>query len=323
MRQRPQYLMAAFAAAGHPVYFVDPREPRARIADGVQIVPTLEEVPGRDALLYVHFAPVRALFARFERAAVIYDILDDLSIYDDDEAGVPPRSRVSAHHPQVMAEADIVTVSAPVLAERHRHERPDLLLVPNGVDVDRFHPTPREPGRDRPVVGYHGAIAPWFDFDLYEQVASAMPEARFRLVGPVDPRVRDRAGRLAGLGNVELLDARRPDEIPAVVAGFDVGTIPFVVDRLTTAVSPLKMYEYLAAEVPVVATPLPACVDTPGVRIAADPERFVAALREAMAVGSAEASGLRAVAESASWARRIEPLRARMAELGLLRVRAT
>ncbi len=319
MRQRPQYLMAAFAASGHPAYFVDPREGEERTADGVTIVPTLEGVPSSDVILYVHFAPVRRLFERFDAPAVLYDVLDDLSIYDADEVGVPRGARVSAHHPEVIAAADIVTVSTPVLADRHRSERPDLLLVPNGVDLARFRPASGGRRHDRPVVGYHGAIAAWFDFDLYEEVAAAMPDVWFRIVGPVDPRVRDRADHLARLDNVELLPPLSPDAIPDLVASFDAGTVPFVVDHMTVAVSPLKMYEYMAAGVPVVATPLPACVSTPGVRIGEGAARFAEALRAALATPPAKRTELRAAAEEASWVRRIAPVRDRMDELGILR----
>lgn len=328
MRQRPQYLLAAFAAAGHPVYFVDTREPAPRRAAGVQIVPGLEHVPTSGAILYVHFAPIRALFDRFDRPAIVYDLLDDLSIYDADEIGYPEERRVRAHHPHVMAAADVVIVSNPLLAERHRAERADLLLVQNGVDpaifgtgVARPADLP-DPDPARPTIGYHGAVAHWFDFDLITAVARRAPDWRFVLVGPVDERVRREADLLAALPNVELMGERPSDAMPGYVQGFDVGAIWFQITEMTQGVTPLKMYEYLAAGVPCVSTPLPACVEEPAVATAADPDTFVARLREALA-----ASGdlnlmveRRKAAEAHSWQARLEPALERLRALGLERV---
>jgi glycosyltransferase involved in cell wall biosynthesis len=321
MRQRPQYLLAAFAAAGHPVFFVDPRESRVRSVNGVTVVPSVSEVPAAHVVLYVHFAPVRPSLGLFEDAVILYDILDDLSIYDADEVGMPASRRVRSHHPVVMAEADLVIASSPVLAERHRAERHDILILENGVDVERFGtpvPIPPELSTLRPCIGYHGAVAPWLDFDLIEAVARRNPGWWFVFVGPVDPKVRHRVARLEGLGNVVSLGERPSDAMPAYVQGFDVGAIWFKVDHLTEGVSPLKMFELLAAGKPVVATPLPACVAEPDVVTASTPEGWSVALAGALASGSVESR--QAAAARASWDTRLAPLLARMDGAGLRRV---
>lgn len=322
MRQRPQYLLQAFAAHGHPVYFVDPNEPAAREADGVHIVPDLASVPSRHVILYVHFAPMRHLFGSFEEPAVVYDLLDDLSIYDADEVGLPEERRVRWHHPHVMEEAAVVIVSNPVLAETHRHERADLVLVHNGVDAGRFARPADQPADltrdDRPIVGYHGMISYWFDFDLLIGVARSRPDLRFVLVGPTDERAADQVARLLEVENIELLGERPSGDMPAFVQSFDVGTVWFEVNDLTRAVTPLKMYEYLAAGVPCVATPLPACIEEEQVLTASTVEEFSFALDRALAVSDREP--LRAAARRSDWVELVRPVIDRLAELGLDRV---
>ena len=328
MRQRPQYLLAAFATAGHPVYFIDPREPEERRAEGVRIVNGVDRVPKRGVILYVHFAPMRHMFSLFDQPAVVYDLLDDLSIYEPDEIGLPAERRVASHHPHVMGSADVVLVSNRVLAERHSSERPDLLLVPNGVDPGRFGklaerpPDLPDPDPDRPIIGYHGAVSLWFDFDLLERVARLRPAWRFVLVGPVDDRVADRAAALGKFPNIRLLGEKSSDDMPGYVQGFDVGTIWFQVNEMTLGVTPLKMYEYLAAGVPCVATPLPACVDEPEVATAADPDRFIADVEAALASGRdpAGAAARRAAARQHSWDAHLSPVLGKLRELGLDRV---
>ena len=319
MRQRPQYLLQAFAAHGHPVFFVDPREPAVRSADGVTIVPSVEEVPASDVILYVHFAPMRHLFDRFQRPAVVYDILDDLSIYDADEIGLPEERRVRSHHPIVMERAEAVIVSNEVLAATHRSERPDLIHVPNGVDAERFAapvPPPADVQPDgRPVVGYHGMISHWFDFDVFEGVARARPGLRFVLVGPHDRRAQEQIDRIAGLDNVELLGERPSATMPSYVQTFDVGTVWFQVNEMTRAVTPLKVYEYLAAGKPVVSTPLPACEAEPTVRTAAGVEAFAAAIDAALA--EPDGDSRRTVARAHDWQAILQPLIDRLEAKGL------
>jgi len=326
MRQRPQYMLSAFARAGHRVYFVDPREPNARHADGVNIVPSLGSVPGSHVILYVHFAPLAAMFGSFNDAVVVYDILDDLSIYDDDEVGMPEERRVRSHHSSVMESADVVVASAPELIATHQSERDDIMLVENGVEPERFGSVETSPENmaeiGNPIVGYHGAVARWFDFALMHGVVEAMPEAQFVVVGPVDGDAERSIGQLEALGNFHRLDPVPSDEIPEYVAAFDVGLVPFVVDDLTRAVSPLKMYEYLAAGVPVVATPLPVCVAHPLVETASTVDAFVDAVRSAIVVRDSEAfiSAADAAADAASWDSRVDVVRSRLSEQGQLRV---
>jgi len=326
MRQRPQYLLAAFARAGHDVYFVDPREPRARTADGVQIVPSLRSVPGSHVILYVHFAPLRAMFEKFDDAVILYDLLDDLKIYDADEVGMPAESKVRYHHPLVLNDADLVMASAPPLVAKHQLERDGILLVENGVDTRQFHSERPVPevlrGMTGPVIGYHGAVARWFDFDLYHQVAESLPGSQFVIVGPVDDDAESAMEAIAALSNVRYFGAVASDEIPDFVASFDAGIIPFVVDDLTLGVSPLKMYEYLAARVPVVSTPLPVCVDHPAVRTASDADEFASELVAAVADHGTPAfeSIADAAADAASWVNRVETIRRRLRERGRLRV---
>ena len=328
MRQRPQYLLAAFADLGHEVYFVDHHEKQPRVVDGVQIVPDLALVPPSDVILYIHFAPLHELVDRFERPAVIYDILDDLTIYEADELHLPRQRRVAAHHGQMLEASDLVMASSPLLVTTHHDEAPEIMLVENGVDASMFStPQPRPsdlpaPDPDRPLVGYVGAISYWFDFDLLTAVSEALPQWVFVLVGPVDPRAENEARLLNALPNVTLVGERPSDSIPGYSQAFDVGTIWFRIDEMTSAVSPLKMYEYLAAGTPCVSTPLPVAVASPTTRTGDDPAQFVEALLLARTERGTAAFNASAAAEvaTATWVNRLQPALERLEELGLTRV---
>ena len=309
MPQRPQSLLAALAAAGHPVYFVDPRERAVRTDREVTIVPSLRTVPARSVLLYVHYAPSAGPASWFSDSILVYDVLDDLSMYAAKERGLPKAVQTATHHPRLLRSAEVVIASSRMLADGLRAERPDVVLVENGVDPARFGdplPRPSDLPPGPPIVGYHGAIAPWFDFALFAEVATGHPEWRFFLVGPVDPEVRDEVDRVSRLLNVFVVGERPGSEMPAYVQAFDVGAVWFLVSDLTRAVSPLKVFECLAASVPVVSTPLPACLEIDGVVVASSPAEFGAAIGAALA--SPDRRRLRMSAEAAAWPRRVYPL---------------
>lgn len=314
MRQRPQYVTEAFADLGHAAYFVDPRETAVGTEGVVTIVPSLEETPSGGVILYTHFAPLVTLVDRYDDAVVVYDILDDLSIYDADEVGMPEERRVRFHHPAMMARADVVIASSPALVERHAAERQDILLVENGVAPATFgesRPVPEAmAGIERPIIGYHGMIARWFDFDMVTAIAAGHPTATVVLVGPHDQDAAERLARLTERPNVRYLGPQPSDRIAAFVQRFDVGLVPFVVDDLTRAVSPLKMYEYLAAGVPVVAAPLPVCEAHPLVTTVGTPGEATTAVASAIerANDPLHVAALRAAAEEASWATRLQPV---------------
>jgi glycosyltransferase involved in cell wall biosynthesis len=105
----------------------------------------------------------------------------------------------------------------------------------------------------RPILGFHGLIADWVDLPLIAELAKKRPRWSIVLVGSGDTDLSP----IQGLPNVHLLGHRPYARLPEYLRGFDVALLPFVVNELTRAANPLKLREYLAAGLPVVAAPLP------------------------------------------------------------------
>ncbi|MGZ7039146.1 MAG: glycosyltransferase, partial [Thermoanaerobaculia bacterium] len=128
----------------------------------------------------------------------------------------------------------------------------------------------------RPIIGYYGAIAEWFDADLIGDVARARPDYSFVLIGEALNR---RAVALGALPNVALLGEKPYDLMPSYLADFDVCLIPFRITPLTEATDPVKLYEYFSQGKPVVATPLEELRrHEPLVALASDATAFAAAI---------------------------------------------
>ena len=179
-------------------------------------------------------------------------------------------------------------MSASELLESKRRLNANTFLVTHGVDVDHFRralePTTEIPAdlpRDgRPTVGFFGLIEDWVDVELIAQLAAARPGWSFVLIGKVATDVAP----LRALRNVRLLGRRSYQDLPGYCRGFDAAILPFRVNPLTTAANPLKLREYLAAGLPVVATAIPEAERlAPPIRVASDPRGFLAHLDRVMA----------------------------------------
>jgi len=147
------------------------------------------------------------------------------------------------------------------------------------------------------VIGYHGSLyGAWFDWDAIEAIALAYPSASLVMIGDVENAGLDLSA------NVLFLGPKTIDELPAYVQRFDVGLVPFTISHATHAVSPLKVFEYLASGVPVAAPPLRALDGISGVYTDLDLGAAVEAALSAPKPDRRDALGLH------SWAARLESM---------------
>ncbi|HEX9037178.1 MAG TPA: glycosyltransferase [Ktedonobacterales bacterium] len=214
---------------------------------------------------------------------------------------------------------DEVIVSAPPLLERWRPVNPSVTLMPNVADTALFAQA-LEPGPDHPLVAeisrprvvFIGALDQYkVDFALLGAVARRLPGVQFICIGPTGSADGTTPADAPHGPNLHYLGPLPQRELPEALRYASAGIIPYHINDYTTSVSPLKLYEYLAAGVPVVATALPGLLAeaVDGLGIAQqDPEAFTARLSEA--IGYDETARLR-VAQRAmthSWERRVDEI---------------
>ncbi len=198
------------------------------------------------------------LLATTRPRRVIFDCMDR---YAEFHAGAD-KERIQAASQSVLRSADLIFASSVPLAQELAARHDNVVYAPNGVDTRHFA-TPRRARNvaDSPVIGFHGTLGDWLDYELLESLARARPSWRWEFVGPVHA---SGARRLFALGNVKYHPRVPYAELPQKLAGFDLGIIPFMKNRLTDAALPVKLGEYLAAGLPVVASRLASLSPIPG-----------------------------------------------------------
>lgn len=129
-------------------------------------------------------------------------------------------------------------------------------VIGNGVDLEMFSREYDQPsdlrGIQRPIVGVGAKVTHLLDHELMNHVVEANPDLSFVLVG----QIVDKAvfGKINRRRNFFYLGDKHYDEYPAYVKAFDVCLVPYVVGEKEHGGDPIKLYEYLAANKPVVTT---------------------------------------------------------------------
>lgn len=171
--------------------------------------------------------------------------------------------------------SDVVVGTAKLLVQRLVNlGREDALYLPNAANeyiFDKYKSFPRPndlPKKNKKIALYFGSLyGEWFAWDYVVTAAQKNPELDIILIG-------DKPGKKNLPNNIHFLGAKKIEELPGYLEYADITILPFVPGKISDAVSPIKVFEYLFAGKPVVSTFLPEIVGYPGVFIADTPQEF-------------------------------------------------
>lgn len=134
----------------------------------------------------------------------------------------------------------------------------EVVYSPNAVDnllyvKDKEYSCPDDLVKGRKTLLYFGALTgEWHNWEIIKETALACPDCAFNLIGRGVPTLFKENKP----DNIHLLGAKNQADLPAYLANSDFALIPFDTGEISKYVSPLKIFEYLALQVPVLATPL-------------------------------------------------------------------
>jgi glycosyltransferase involved in cell wall biosynthesis len=223
------------------------------------------------------------LLSRLRRKLLLYDFNDHPLQF----SATPPWA--GAYLRRTLAQAQGVFV----VSEHYRRmlatetDRP-LILLGNGVECAHFE-APRPLPADlaalpAPRIGYLGLLSHFLDFDVLEALRRNRRGGTVVLLGPGSPATDAAMAEFGRREGVAVLGARPYADVPAYLQGLDVGVIPFRAGHpYVRGINPNKVYQYLAAGLPVVTTPLlDLAPEAPDVQFASAPAEWERALARAL-----------------------------------------
>jgi teichuronic acid biosynthesis glycosyltransferase TuaH len=160
----------------------------------------------------------------------------------------------------IIQHADLIICTSKQLFKEKAAKNIDSYFIPNAANLE-FSSLAMKPDLivnerlreiPKPVIGYFGNIERRINFDLLFEVANSNPDKSFVFAGPVTERFVPFAFK--NLPNVHFIGQIPYEEMPSVLKGFDVCMIPFKKDEVSNTIFPLKLFEYLGAGKPVIAT---------------------------------------------------------------------
>jgi glycosyltransferase involved in cell wall biosynthesis len=209
--------------------------------------------PGEAPVLVTTIPNAAGVVGEIGESASVYYCVDEFSEWPGADRGA-----MLEMERDLLGKVDLVVATADTLFEAKSAAHPRVRLLKHGVDWERFRSGGgRVPeslsGLSRPIVGFTGLVDERLDVPLLDDLAASRPEVSFVFVGPRQLT----EGALDRRPNVRFLPPVRYEDVPAVLGTLDAAILPYLENALTERINPLKLREFLASGIPIVATPLP------------------------------------------------------------------
>lgn len=300
--QRPQHIALNLAELGNTYFYCTTNTyDKTENFDALEGLPNLYLTNQYEAVMK---APVKKVFHMYaqdfnikkedvdkildEGNIILYEYIDALS-----DQLCTGKENVQERHLAVLQDERCIVVctASNLYDEVAKYRKNNFMLVTNGVEIKHFTQTFKEEdipssiahvvAKNKPIIGYFGALAKWFDYELVEKLANKHPDYEILLVGwDYDQSLQETS--LPHMKNVTIVGPIDYKELPKYAYWFDVSTIPFLINEITLATSPIKLFEYMALGHPIVTTDMPECRKYRSVDIGHTHEEFITNIENAL-----------------------------------------
>lgn len=217
---------------------------------------------------------------------IIYEYVDDIN---EELISRKKIAQIRSRHQYLLRAKNVLTVATAdklYKEAKSNNKKTRIVQISNGAECDKFVPesvTEDQVYRqwlkeDMLHVGYYGALAAWVDYDLLKRLADN-EKIQLILIGIEHDDSLKKSG-LLDYKNVKYFGKKPYESLAGYVHFWDVCIIPFLINDITKATSPVKLFEYMAMEKPVVSTALPECLKYTAVKIAQNVQEFVSLVEE-------------------------------------------
>jgi glycosyltransferase involved in cell wall biosynthesis len=264
-------------------------------------------------MVWTYHPFMREAIAALPHGPLVYHCVDDLSAIPGIDA-----DSFNREEQRLLADCAVVFVTSLALKAKCEPFNGNVHYFSNVVDFDHFSRSHRPAalpadmaGIPAPRIGYVGALSDFkVDFALIHEVAIARPDWHWVIIGA------EREGQhsplveaLQGRANVHFLGDKPYSDLPDYLRGLDVGTLPTLVNDYTRAMFPMKYFEYLAAGIPVVSTPLEFTKSNQaGLLVAENSKQFMAQTTTQLQRGRLSLTESREFVGANTWAARLKKM---------------
>lgn len=282
LKQRPQYIAEGLSEKHH-VYYVEPTirltscllghgkeykgrkyniNPNLEVirCDGTLVLPFrwnvydylslnglaervyLKKVVEQADLLIVGFEGWMNVLTWVKDKKIIYDKMDDnvqLSLSNE------VKCYLKRCEEKLLNKVTGMFVTAEKFYHDYQKRIKNVHLIPNGVNLECDNLVSEPKRENKKVYGYVGMIADWFDMEVIKEI-SKIDDSQIVLVGPcnIEPFEAE---------NVRYTGKVPKTQVAEMIQSFDVCLYPFKKTELLDTINPVKIYEYLALNKPVIA----------------------------------------------------------------------
>ncbi|BFT75370.1 glycoside hydrolase family 99-like domain-containing protein [Paenibacillus sp. P36] len=219
---------------------------------------------------------------------IVYEYIDEIT---PEITGDIPSFVIERHLAILKNEkVSIIATSDKLFEDVLKYRVRNCRLSCNGVDFDHWNFTDSNytvpmdvrgiKEDNKIIVGYHGALAKWLDYDLLRMIAD---DGRYKLL--IIGYEHDLSFADSGLKkheNVVYVGHKSYWELNKYCYIYDIAIIPFVLNDITESVSPVKLFEYMAAGKPIVTYGMKECKKYESCIIADNKEHFIELLDRAV-----------------------------------------
>lgn len=257
------------------------------------------------------FNPAAGLLAgKLGESELIYYCVDEYTAFTGASNGLKEIEE------SLFKKSDLVIVSAEKLLADKKQFNKNTHLIRHGVDFSHFKKAldeeiviPEEmKNLPRPIIGFHGLLADWVDYELIKKTARHFKHGSIVLIGKIAVDAERKIKILDDVENVHFLGRKPYSDLPNYCKSFDVALNPFAISELTLAANPLKVREYLAAGLPVVSTDIPEVAILDHCLIGADHTEFISRIEKALENPGPQPE-ISDLVKNESWDARVDELR--------------